>query len=247
MRKLVILPVLLLQFACQDVESKSIYTQAMEAEYTVQITGDTALVSASLSLSDETPKTFVELSGNDSLSALIGDTSHTLVHEGQLIQHAYSQSIDLEGATDISIAFYREHGEDAIDSSIVIPPEFQLDSPVKNQLVPIGDELEVLWSDTGAEGVLGLWVSGDCFMDYDREINTLQGNHIIQTSELTFFDGDNSACNAELTIEYRSSGTLDPMFSGGSYTATRVQQTNIIFVPSESVPSEESGSDEPNG
>lgn len=226
-------------FGCQDVDSKSIYTQAMDAEFDILIDGDSANIQASLVLSDESPRTYVELTGTDSLQALVGDATHQLVHDNQVVQHSYSQVVAMNGATEVQIEFRREYGEDAIDSTIKLPPRFTLASPVANQLVAVGNDLEIKWDPTGSEGLVDVRLSGDCIGDYGASEEVLRGVHVISGQNLMFFEGENSACSAEISIEYASNGELDPMFNGGYFTARRIQKVNVVFVPSASVPSDD--------
>jgi hypothetical protein len=109
--------------------------------------------------------------------------------------------------------------------------------------VAVGDDLEIKWDQTDSEGLVDVRLSGDCIGDYDASEEILNGNHVISGQNINFFDGDNSACNAELSIEYASVGELDPMFNGGYFSARRVQKVNVVFVPGASVPADETQDD----
>ena len=235
----------LVLLACQDVPSKSIYTQAMEAEFDVTIEGDIALVQASLVLADESPRTYVELTGADALQAIVGETTYDLQHDEQMTRHSYSQSIPLNGLTDVQISFIREYGEDAVDSLISVPSSFSVLSPTEYQLVPVGETLDIRWADMDSEGMIDISVTGDCFVDYDVSEDIVSGHHRIATSNLGFFEGDNGACAAELLVEYASEGQIDSTFSGGFFTARRIQKVPLVFVPSVSIPDSETGSESP--
>ena len=213
----------------------------MEAEFDVTIEGDIALVQASLVLADESPRTYVELTGADALQAVVGETVYDLQHDDQMTRHSYSQSVPLNGLTELQISFIREYGEDAMDSLISVPTSFSVVSPLEYQLVSVGEELDISWAEVDSEGVIDISLSGDCFVDYDASEDILNGTHQISTTNLGFFEGELGACSAELLVEYASEGVLDPTFSGGSFTARQIQKVPIVFIPSASSPETETG------
>lgn len=221
---------------CIDsVDSESIGTGGLWADFeaTADERHDTR-IEAGLKTEGPNSNSYANLSGGDELTFHVNRRAHEPSPTKSFgTEYAYGTTVsESAGGTEIRIAFTRENGRDALDSSVRLPEEFEIDSPDDRDTYSRSlDDIWVKLDSGDREATNHLEVDGPC-LERGYE-NDFAGRSItIPHEELESDDRDDEQrCRVDLTIERRIRGAVDSAYQGGDFIAKQVRETSFRSVP----------------
>lgn len=217
--------------ACTNIDSDDLDTDAMEPDINVRSTegADGSSVSVVLHVGDS-PTTFVELQGDDTLAATAGGQTVTLEGRELLGVVEYTGNVDTKTAGDVvTIAFTRtEEGKaSAPDSNVALTEALALTAPAGGASASRAADLEIAWTSEASDDQVRVDWSGGCVAPGSRDVTagasslTLEADSIVKREQ-----GENEEepvpdeCDVSLTLSRSRSGTIDSAFGGGSIKHT---------------------------
>lgn len=222
----------LLLAACEDVGSGDILTSGIYADLSVTATGDgTSIVSAKLKSGGPNSNTYVELEGNDVLTATANGETKTMEDE-YLVDadqnfHRYVASFDTEAAdTSFVVSFAREIDDGAPQSTITLPAPFEVDEPASS--FQRSTAATIAWSPSGTSDHMRLTASGTCIYSYSIDISGDPGTYTLEGGTLEAVDDDEQqSCKVTYTLDRWREGSVDPGFGEGG-TALGHQLRSVV-------------------
>lgn len=217
--------------ACTNIDSDDLDTDAMQPTINVRSTegADGSSVSVVLHVGDS-PTTFVELQGDDTLTAAAGEQTLTLDGHELLGVVEYTGNLGTKTAGDVvTVAFTRtEEGKaSAPDSNVALTEALALTAPAGGASASRAADLEIAWTSAASEDQVRVGWSGGCIEEGSRDVTagatslTLEAGSIVKREQ-----GENEEepvpdeCDVNLTVSRSRSGTIDAAFGGGSITHT---------------------------
>lgn len=217
--------------ACaEDVDSSAIRTRGMYANYEAVAVGNgETKITAELRVGGDNG-TFVELIGDDELTALTDDQDEILRHRNTGNRHYYDGTIDGDDeGLEIQIAFTRgEDDDDAIDSFARLPAPFDadLEDPDENK-IERGNDVFIVW-DPDANGDMKWSLEGDCIKLQSGSTND-DGSLTIDSDDVEVWQSNvGESCKVTVTLDRVKKGTTDAEFEeGGEFRA--IQRRTVTF------------------
>lgn len=217
--------------ACTNIDSDDLDTDAMNPAITVRSTEGDAGSSVSVVLHvGDSPTTFVELQGDDTLTASAGEQTVTLEDHELLGLVTYTGDLDTKTAGDlVTVAFTRtEEGKaSAPDSHVTLTEPLALTAPAGGATSSRAADLEIAWTSEDSDDQVRVSWSGGCVVDGSRDVTadaatlTLEGGSIVKREQ-----GENEEepvpddCDVTLTVSRSRDGEVDAAFGGGSIRHT---------------------------
>lgn len=174
--------------------------------------------------------TFIELTTGDSLVGSTGSTSHPLVEASLLgiVSYAASFSGGASG-TAFNLALTRTVDSGAPTSAMTLPLPFTLTAPPSQ--VSRAAAVTFTWTNSAAgtnTDPQDVIIKGDCLEDYTASIDASATQVTVAAGALYKKTSSSvDTCDANLVIERKRAGTVDPHYLGG--TATGVQARGATF------------------
>jgi hypothetical protein len=214
----------------ETVESSDIRTSGIYPEITVEANGSgSSTVTVRLKVGGDDSNTFLELTGDDTLEATVGDDTKTLDETGSYTYRA-SFPVDAEG-TEFVIGFIRGDADDSAPASVVsLPAPFDL-SLGATEASRADDDLEFTWDPPGSGNVT--WdIEGDC-IKHDDGSTPDDGTNTLEAGSIETFDSDKEeTCTVDLQVRRQRSGDIDGAFTeGGSIVARHVRTESFTSAP----------------
>jgi hypothetical protein len=236
MRRFVALLPALALVACESVESEAIRTDAMYADISVQADGSgSATVGATLRVGGVTSNTFVELAGGDQLSAKAGEDSAVLSEQTFWEMHSYSADLPLDAQdTEYIITFDRTIDDSAPASSVTMPAPFDISGPDAGATFSRADDaITITWDAAEGGDDMIVEVDSDCTVHETFAVQGDPGTFTIEPGDLTAWDSmADSTCSAEISIQRRRAGELDPAYGeGGTIRAIQHRVIEVRIAP----------------
>lgn len=223
---------------CLSVESSSINTQGMHADFTVEADGTgQSLASAELTVGGDLSNVYVDLTGGDQLVASEGQVSRVMTRHNDVIGRVWYEAVlptDAEG-TEFDIALERPAGAgvSAPGSAAVMPAGFDLSAPAPGTSQSRGTALTVAWQP-GRADFMAIEVSGFCIAPAVFGVPPGATSYTIGASQLHVLDGQppNDSCDIDIVVVRSRAGSVDPAFGeGGSFEARQVRSVTVVSVP----------------
>lgn len=220
----------------EDVGSENIRTQGMYAKYTAIASGNgETSITAELRVGGNNG-TFVQLGGEDELSASSEDDDVVLAHDSVGDRHYYEG--DLEGdaeGLEIQVAFTRgEDFDDAVDSFAELPAPFEaeLEDPDADA-ISRDEDVAVVW-DNETSGTMKWTVEGDC-IETESGTTSDDGTLVIEAEDIEVWDLDaGESCEVTITLDRVEEGDVDPTFEeGGKFVAIQRRTVTFTSTPGE--------------
>lgn len=228
--------------ACTNIDSDDLDTDAMQPTIQVRSTdgADGSSVSVVLHVGDS-PTTFVELQGDDSLTASAGEETVTLEGSELLGVVQYTGNLDTKTAgAVVTIAFTRtEEGKaSAPDSNVTLTEGLALTAPAGGATASRAADLAIAWDSAASDDQVRVGWSGSCVVEGSRDVTagqntlTLEGGSIAKREQ-----GENEEdpvpddCDVTLTVSRSRSGDIDPAFGGGSISHTFTDSVTFASEP----------------
>jgi hypothetical protein len=214
----------------ETVESTDIRTSGIYPEITVQANGSgSSTVTVKLKVGGSDSNTFLELTGDDTLEATVGDETKTLDETGSYTYRA-SFNEDAEG-TEFIIGFIRGDGDDSAPAStVVMPAPFDLTLGA-TEASRADDDLEYTWDPAGS-GDMDWELEGDCIQRDDGSTPDDGSNRIAAGSIETFESDAEETCTVALNLVREQGGNIDDAFTeGGRIVARHVRGKSFTSAP----------------
>lgn len=230
------LPALLLAGACTEpIKSDDVATSEMVADLDVTCDGNTSVATALFTYGSGLPVTYVQLGAADTLTATGGDLSKEM---GELVVQdliSYVASFDLtEADTLFGFALERDLDGGALDSSVTLPPPFELTAPQEGSTFSRGnDDLVVSWTgDADPDDALTVVADGDCVDSYEDLLDADTGTLTIAAGTLISTTGDEAeTCDLTVTIKRARLGSLDAAYGGGTIDSKQYRTVRVSTSP----------------
>lgn len=228
--------------ACTNIDSDDLDTDAMEPTIQVRSTegADGSSVTVVLHVGDS-PTTFVELQGDDTLTASAGEQTVTLEGSELLGVVQYNGDLDTKTPGDVvTIAFTRtEEGKaSAPDSNVALTEGLALTAPAGGATSSRAADLQIAWDSAASEDQVRVGWSGGCVVDGSRDVTAGQSTLTLEAGSIEKREqGENEEepvpdnCDVTLTVSRSRSGTIDPAFGGGSITHTYTDSVTFASQP----------------
>jgi len=230
------LPALLLAGACTEpIKSDEVATSEMVADLDVTCDGNASVATASFTYGSGLPVTYVQLGVSDTLTVTGGDLSKEM---GEVVVQdliTYVASFDLIDAdTLFSFSLERDLDGGAPDSSVTLPPPFEITAPATGSTFSRGnDDLVVTWTgDADADDALTLVADGDCVDSYEELLDADTGTATIPAGSLVSTTGHEAeTCDVTVTIKRARLGTLDAGYGGGTIGSKQYRTVQVSGSP----------------
>ena len=219
---------------CATVESDDVLTDGMYADMWVVAEGDgTSRAVATLRVGGELSNTFVELTGDDKLTAARPDEEPVEMTETELLG-ARSYSADYADDThdiDVTIAFERTVDEGAPSSVMSLPPPFTVDA-LGSEYSRDDDDIVLVWDNTGPEDV-AVWVEGTCVQNIYTPRMTDAGTYTIEADKIEPNVGEEAEnCQIEISVWRSRAGSVDSGYGeGGAAWGHQVRKQTTLSTP----------------
>ena len=221
--------------ACTEpVKSGEVYTDEIDATFTVMCDGELSTISATLILEGGYPLTYVELEGDDSLTATAGGQSKELntVTIGDSI--VYTAALPVTEADEpFVLALERSIDGGAPDTTVSLPAPFSISSPQEGaSFSRSGEELVINWDLANDGDTMTVTVEGDCIEDWSESLSEDPGSLTIGAGELVALDGQEAeTCDLTVGVSRMREGELDPAYAGGLIHAMQVRAVTLTAAP----------------
>ena len=228
--------------ACTNIDSDDLDTDAMQPTIHLRSTdgADGSSISVVLHVGDS-PTTFVELQGDDTLTATANEQTVTLEGSELLGVVQYDGELDTKTAGDVvTVAFTRteEGKESAPDSNVELTEGLALTAPAGGATSSRAADLQLAWDSAASDDQVRVSWSGGCVVDGSRDVTagasalTLESGSIAKREQ-----GENEEepvpdnCDVTLTVSRSRDGTIDPAFGGGSISHTYTDSVTFASQP----------------
>lgn len=218
---------------CSDIESEELLTGGLFADIAVKSDGSgTADVSATLRAGGAFSTTFVELTGDDQLTATYKDETQALseVQLGSLFSFT-TEFDEAEPGVDFIISLDRTLDDGAPSTRIQLPERFEISELGVESFSRSNDNLTVSWEPSGSNDTMRVTIDGPCFIVFTENLSGDPGTFTLAAGTLEDTGDTATSCEAEVTIMRRRNGDLDPGYGEGG-TAVGVQ-TRVVALTSD--------------
>lgn len=221
--------------ACEAVDSEDVLTSGMYADLAVTNSGSNTRAAAILRVGGSTSNTFVELTGDDSLTLGIGEESTEL--QSQNFGDLWSYNADLElgdAGTEYTFALERTVDEGAPSSTCTMPAPFELSAPEMDASVSRSeDSLLISWDGSGEAEPMELIVESECTELLVLPVDQDTGSYTLPAGEITPYGGmEDDSCKASLVLRRVRAGALDDGYGeGGRIHAAQERSVDLQLSP----------------
>ena len=219
---------------CSSLDSADLLTDGISAEVAVTADGSgDSEVSTVLRAGGGLSTTFVELSGDDQLTATLGDETQVLqqVSLGNLV--SYTTTFDSAPVdTDFVVSLDRMLDEGATQTTVRLPEPFEIEALQQESFSRADDDLTVTWTPSDSGDDMRVVVDGDCFIVNMEDLSGDPGTWTLEAGTLEDTGEEARSCEATVTVQRRRSGTLDPNYGeGGSAVGMQVREISLSSSP----------------
>lgn len=214
----------------EEVESTDIRTSGIYPEITVTARGNgSSTVEVRLKVGGRNSNTFLDLKGEDTLEATVGDVTRTL---DETSGHTYRATFPVDdGGTRFEVAFWRGEEDDSAPlSEVTLPAPFELELETR-EASRATDDVAFTW-EPPAGGSVNWRIEGDCIFSEDGTTPD-DGAAIIPREAFDAPSSDeDETCTVQLELTRSRSGSIDPAFTeGGRIVARQVRRTTLTSTP----------------
>lgn len=236
-KRIAALAVVLVLTGCSTVESKDIRTSGMTANLVVTLpeNADEADVSASLRVGT---LTFVELGGDEELSAAGGGQTAKLDHHRAAGVTNYSTRLNgvTKAGTEITVSLKRDgDNESAPASTVVLPERVRLTAPAAGTTYSRRKPIAVKFDSEPSQQPSILTWAGECVEPGSLQLEPGRTTATIARGSIkpaaTTPGTSPTTCPVDLTLSRRVEGTLDKAFKDGSIAAESQSVRRVVSAP----------------
>jgi len=213
---------------CAKTESADLLTSGIYAAISATATGDgNTTVSATLYVDDPNNLNFVELTGDDHLTASSGSTQMPLTQSelGNIVSHTAVFAGDAEG-TQYTVAFARTVDAGAPSTTVALPPAFTV-APVA-ATVSRQARLDITYGPAGTSDKIAYALEGVCINPLNGSVSdtgalTIPPNTIV-APDVGSANASPLTCKVTLTLSREHVGSLDPHYGKGGQALGQQQR-----------------------
>jgi hypothetical protein len=219
---------------CAKTESSDLLTSGMYADLAARSTGTgTTTVHATLYVGTPNHLNFVELTGDDQLTASYGGQYQVMNQTELLNIVSYSAEFptDVEGAA-FDIVLDRSIDAGAPRSTATLPAKFSLSPPPET--APRAAALTLSWSPAASADAMAWKATGACIGDAQGVITGDPGTLTIPAGTFMKRAGQNIAdtCTVSITVTRSRPGVLDTHYGkGGVVTGSQDRTVMVMSTP----------------
>ena len=222
--------------ACESVESKDVGTDAMSAQIEViSADGASTRVNTTLRVGGLTSNTYVQLTGDDQLTADDGTGPIEMSYLSIGDYWTYIADFSVAAAdTNFAVALVRSLDDGAPSSTATLPAPFDLTAPAEATAFSRASEpITVTWEPSGASDGMTVRLSSDCTLETTQDVAGDPGTTTFEVGSYEVADGSEAeSCEGTLTVERRRAGVLDEAFGeGGEVFAAQRREVKIRLDP----------------
>jgi hypothetical protein len=220
--------------ACEDVGSGDVKTSGLWAEvrFVADGSGGSQAITV-LKVGGPLAGTFVQLEGEDTLTATLSDEAVVMAHEQLGDAHRYVAGFDTAPAGEtLTVAFERTVDTSAPSSTATLPPAFELDAPAVTTFARGTEDLVLTWSPASSQPVR-IDATGDCVWPATATVLADAGTYTLPAGTLVPFDeAAPASCPIDVAVTRIEPGTVDPAFGeGGIATGEQIRTTSVGSTP----------------
>jgi hypothetical protein len=213
----------------QEVESTDVRTSGVYPVVDVLAEGTgTSRVTVKLKVGGPASNTFLELTGDDQLTATAAGSTRDLDSSGTV---SYAATFQTEAAGPFVIGFLRGPDDtDAPTTTVNLPEPFTMALDA-TEISRAAADLTIVWTAGGA-GNIEETVSGSCIQTIFETIPD-DGTATISRDRIRPHDGHTGdSCTVTVTLARVQSGQVDPAFTeGGNVKARQVRSVSFTSTP----------------
>lgn len=228
--------------ACSELDSEDVLTTGVSPDFKVESAGNgDSTVSARLH-AGRSSLTYLQLTGDDNLTAKVGEETKDLTKTSGVDFNAPSYSADFAvdaAETEFTIAFVRTVDAGAPASTVKMPAPYEPTAPAEGaELSRENDDLVLTINEAAADPTT-IQILGECIKSVDASIAA--GETSVTIAKGTFVppedgeseeDPETKTCSVSVAFTRSRSGTLDPAFTeGGSITASQRRSLSLTLKP----------------
>ena len=208
----------LLCLACSDVKSSAVNTNGIHADITALVVDDTTELQVIMRVGGANSSTYVELDAGDTLEVTDGTETKEFGHSSFGALHRYTTTFDrIDPGSEFLVSLKRELEESAPNSMATLSDDFTFESPGDDYIHSRTTNLTIVWSGQDAGDDMHITVDGSCIIEMEATTSFLVGSYTFNSVDFESFEADEGeSCEADITLERRLAGTLDPAFGSGS-------------------------------
>jgi len=220
----------------ESIDSTSVKTDGIWADFTARADGSgNTDVRAGLKTGGPNSNTFLTLEEGDELTFHADGDPHDPNTQEVFDQYeVYVKNISVDqGGTEFRVEFTRENGEDAPNSSVVLPEKFQITAPSADEEFSRSSDDVTVEIDSEQQGTdKRVIVRGDCLnTTYNSDFS---GTSVtIPADELESEDDSDAPdeCEAEIEVKRIMGGEVDGAYEGGSFSGVQKRTTSFTSTP----------------
>ena len=221
---------LLAAAACSQTDSDGVLTTAVHANFTLSAKGDgTSLASGTLRVGGSDSLNYLNLVGDDRLTATIDGTERAMGEVELLDVISYTATFD-EDAADTAVTFALERSIDAgaPSSTVTLPAPFTAQGPASGSR---GEDLQITFS-AASQDPMAWEVHGPCVTAAQGTVPTAAESVTIGADMIVAVGGQEAeTCDIEVTVTATRQGTLDPAFEGGTIVGEQARTVTVSSTP----------------
>ena len=220
----------ILAAGCTTTESSDILTSGIYASINAETTGNGKTeVTTSLFVGNPIGLNFVELTGEDSLVAIMSGQSKTMSERTVLNTVVHRAEFDVDAAgTEFEVVFDRTVDQGAPSSIATLPAKFDITAPP--QSASRAQTVTLAWSPSGSADIMSWSAKGDCIEDQAAPVTADPGTVTIDAGVIKKRMGTNIAdsCAVTFTIRRQKLGTLDSHYGKGGVVHGTQSRTAVV-------------------
>jgi hypothetical protein len=215
--------------ACTKVESSSIKTAGMSAQFSITADGSGKSFAVAALFVDDNITDRVDLSAGDVLSASAAGQTATLQRQNVLSILTYDGTLSVDApGTVFTIAFTRANDTSAPNSTCTLPDAFTPVAPTGAKS-RASDDVVITYAPSGSSDSMAWKATGDCIAAQSiQAIAGDPGTFTIPKGTLQSASMMAGTCNLAIQITRTRNGKLDPAYGHGG-TITAIQSRSITF------------------
>ncbi|MED5372172.1 MAG: hypothetical protein VX899_14230 [Myxococcota bacterium] len=232
MRKVLALSLVLpTMVACESVDSEAVMTSGVYADIVIQTQGEgSSDVATILRVGGPTSNTYLDLMGEDTLTATVGEETLELEKQSLGDYREYTAGFDVDAEdTLFDVSFTRAVDAGAPSSTVTMPAPFALTGPEEGaQFVVQADDITVTYEPASTDDQIRWTIEGDCIYSEGETVTGDPGSFVIPADLIEVMDEEDASCSAELKVIRARAGSLDAGYGeGGEIEARQVRSVEI--------------------
>jgi len=183
--------------------------------------------------------TNVELSSGEYLEVTAAGSTERMVEDTDVLDIDYQAYMDTNVSdTRFQISFYRNNGENIVDSYANLPTAFEITAPLSNDIFTLEDSVDLYWTPERDNESIRLYSSVTCKNSDGHNLSNSTSSYVDDTGmysvDISQFDmfangttglDYSQPCNMSFTLEREAFGSVDTAFSeGGTFKATQERE-----------------------